>query len=569
MSSMKGTVVISAHPHVRVHTYVSPPDGWLVTTPIVEGPEGLVIFDGQLLNAYAEEVAVYARSLGKPVERIIVSHAHPDHWAGLEILSKAFADATISALPSVRGQIRAGGDMMLTRLKGIFGDRIPTRVTVPTENLELGEHTIAGVRFDFRELIDVESDTQLFALLPDQKIMMAFDTIYSPTDHVPTLAGHFEHWLAVLDDLKAIGAYDEIVIGHNAPTDRAAIDATIAYLRQAMEIHASAKDAASYAADLKAAFPNRAQSGWVDLSASLLYTVSPPSATESPSVRTPGQLAYEVFISDPIPFNEVEKAPNGDPRMFQPISSTLIFGDTDAVLVDPPMTFDQTERVAQWIERRGKRLVHIFITHGHGDHWFGTGPLLRRFPGASVLASPGTIEVMRYHASPEVRTQVWDKSFPGQIPETPVLATTPPGHTFDPEGNELRIIEVGHSDTDKTTVLHVPSIGLVVAGDVVYNGVHQYLAEATNGGLRAWMKGLDIVAALRPRHVVAGHKNKALQDDPKTIDETRRYLEDAERLVSSSHTAREFYDAMLTLYPDRLNPSALWFWSARGLFPQG
>jgi hypothetical protein len=78
---------------------------------------------------------------------------------------------------------------------------------------------------------------------------------------------------------------------------------------------------------------------------------------------------------------------------------------------------------------------------------------------------------------------------------------------------------------------------------------------------------LSIVTALRPRHIVAGHKNKVLPDDPKIIDETRRYLEDAERLVSRSQTAREFYDAMVTLYPDRLNPSALWFWGAKVLFP--
>jgi glyoxylase-like metal-dependent hydrolase (beta-lactamase superfamily II) len=279
-----------------------------------------------------------------------------------------------------------------------------------------------------------------------------------------------------------------------------------------------------------------------------------------------GTLSYQVFISEPVPFDTADTDPNGYRRLFSPISSTLIFGDTDAVLVDPPMTIEQTERVAQWIADSDKRLKHIYITHGHGDHWFGTAPLLRRFPDASVFASPGTIEVMRYHASPEVRAQLWDKSFPGQIPDSPVLATPPPGNKFELEGNELRIVEVGHTDTDKTTVLSVPSIGLVVAGDAVYNGVHQYLVEAANGGLQKWMQALDIIAALRPQRVVAGHKNKDLEDDPKTIEETRRYLQDAERLIGSSHTALEFYNAMMELYPDRLNPGALWFWGAQSLF---
>src|SRR6266850_2131815 len=278
MTSMKGTVVINAYPTLRVHTYVSPRDGWLVTTPIIEGPEKLVIFDGQLLNAYAEEVAAYAHSLRKPVERIIVSHAHADHWAGLDVLSREFADAQISALPTVSTQIRAGGETMLAGLRGLFGDAITRRVTVPNGNIRLGADTIAGARCEIRELTDVESDTQVLILLPDQKVMMAFDTIYSATDHVPTLAGHFEHWLAVLEDLKTIGDYDEIVIGHNAPTDRSAIDTTAAYLHKAKQIHANSKDAASYADNLKAAFPNRAMPEFVDLSASLLYMARPSTA---------------------------------------------------------------------------------------------------------------------------------------------------------------------------------------------------------------------------------------------------------------------------------------------------
>ena len=282
-----------------------------------------------------------------------------------------------------------------------------------------------------------------------------------------------------------------------------------------------------------------------------------------------GQLRYQVHISDPIPFSSPETAPNGDRQMFQYTASTLISGDRDAVLVDPPMTTEQTARVIKWIEASGRTLKNIFITHGHGDHWFGTGLLLEHFPDVTVFAAPGTIDVMRFHASPEVRARVWDKQFPNLIPEASVVATTPSGNAFELEGSELRIVEVGHTDTDNTTVLHVPSIGLVVAGDAVYNGVHLYLAETPNGGIQKWVAALDTIAALRPRAVIASHKNPALDDDPKAIDETRAYLEDAERLAQTSHGALEFYNAMLERYPSLLNATALWFWGARALFPTG
>jgi glyoxylase-like metal-dependent hydrolase (beta-lactamase superfamily II) len=101
---MKGMVVVSDYPNVRIHTYVSPPDGFLVNTHMVEGEAALVIFDGQLLNAYAAEVAAYASRLGKPVEQIIVSHGHPDHWAGLEVLAARFPTASIVALAGDEGR---------------------------------------------------------------------------------------------------------------------------------------------------------------------------------------------------------------------------------------------------------------------------------------------------------------------------------------------------------------------------------------------------------------------------------------------------------------------------------
>jgi glyoxylase-like metal-dependent hydrolase (beta-lactamase superfamily II) len=77
---------------------------------------------------------------------------------------------------------------------------------------------------------------------------------------------------------------------------------------------------------------------------------------------------------------------------------------------------------------------------------------------------------------------------------------------MDLEGHELVAVELGHTDTDDTTCLHVPSIGLVVAGDAAYNDVHLYLAESSAQTRREWIDALDKIEALNPRAVVASHK---------------------------------------------------------------
>jgi glyoxylase-like metal-dependent hydrolase (beta-lactamase superfamily II) len=205
------------------------------------------------------------------------------------------------------------------------------------------------------------------------------------------------------------------------------------------------------------------------------------------------------------------------------------------------------------VERSGKRLAVIYATHGHGDHWFGTAQLIDRIPGAVPYATEGTIRMMHKQATLG-REQMWDKAFPGQIPATPVLARPIRDDGFLLEGNILGAYEAGHIDTDGTTFLHVPSIDLVVAGDVAYNDVHPYILEGRGGGLVAWLGALDRIAGLEPRAVVAGHKNQDRPDNPAIIDETRQYLRDVQRLLDEKPTAREFFDRMMRIHGDRLNP---------------
>jgi Metallo-beta-lactamase superfamily len=269
-----GAVLVNQFGPVKIHSYLSPAEGLHVNTQMVEGPNAVVIFDAQLLLPYANEVASYVQMLGKPIDRIILSHAHTDHWSGLQVLTDRFPDARVFALDGVADQLRARGQARLDSFRPIYGDSIATKVTIPTEAITEGSQRIDGITYDFRRFVDAESDLQLAALLPEQKVLMAFDLVFSPNEHVFTVVDHFDHWMIILERLKALQGYDTITIGHDTPVHRSAIDSTMTYIRRAKEIHAASADAKTYSESLKAAFPDRRLAGVVDFSAKLLYAAA-------------------------------------------------------------------------------------------------------------------------------------------------------------------------------------------------------------------------------------------------------------------------------------------------------
>ena len=287
----------------------------------------------------------------------------------------------------------------------------------------------------------------------------------------------------------------------------------------------------------------------------------------APTQANPVVLHWEVFVTPGIPIVTRDKPPDVRETYFQAMASTLIYGVRDAVLVDAFMTVKQANALADWVVARAKNLTTIYITHGHGDHWFGVATLLERFPHAKAVATPSAVKVMRQNASPEALKGIWKASFPGQIPDRLVIAEELEGHVIDLEGHELVAVELGHTDTEYTTCLNVPSIGLVVAGDAAYNDVHLYLAESNAQTRREWIAALDTIESLNPSAVVASHKRPENDDHPRIIEETRQYIRDFDRLVEMTTSAQDLFDKMLELYPNRVNPGwALWS-SARAVKP--
>lgn len=273
------------------------------------------------------------------------------------------------------------------------------------------------------------------------------------------------------------------------------------------------------------------------------------------------QLRAAVHVASPIPaLSPGGSGPSGD---WSPISCTLIYSDKEAVLVDTPITVQQTRLLLNWIEDTapGRKLSFIYVTHGHGDHWFGIPLLLQRWPNAIPVATAGTVVHMKENTAPDFFNQHWQTRFPGQIFQ-PFVFAQPLGEDgqFVLEDKwTFQAIECGHTDTHSSTVLWVPDLRLVVAGDVVYGSCHQMLAYANSKHLRQeWIAAIEKVEALSPSNVIPGHKRAAEIDGVWHMTATKAYIEDFGALwASNPGSAQEVYDAMRELYPGRLNLTAL------------
>lgn len=269
-------------------------------------------------------------------------------------------------------------------------------------------------------------------------------------------------------------------------------------------------------------------------------------------------LTVDVYVAPMRPFAGAPAQGPGDDPMWSPMSSTLIAGAEEAVLVDTLVTLDQVDALAEWVRGFKKRVTGVYITHGHQDHWIGLARIQKHFPQARGIATPEVVERARFEATDPQLSAYWKAIFPGELPQTAVLPQPLDGDQFELEGQVLRAVSVGQGDTEFSTVLHVPSAAAVVAGDVVYNRVHMMTAETDEKSREAWIASLDAVAAVNPKIVVAGHKSVGAPDLPESIGASQQYLRDFSRIVNEQGSVEDVVNAMLKLHGDRDNPRALW-----------
>lgn len=230
-----------------------------------------------------------------------------------------------------------------------------------------------------------------------------------------------------------------------------------------------------------------------------------------------------------------------------PVSSTLVAGPEEAVLIDAQFQRDDAQSVLKMIQDSGKDLTTIYISHGDPDFYFGLDVITAAYPEAKVVASPETLAHIR--ATVEKKISYWGPILSENAPRASVEPERLAGDTLTVDGAELKIIGLDGHDP-KHSFVWIPSAGVVTGGVVVYEGVHVWMADAKTLEAREnWRKTLADLLALDPKRIIPGHFIGESDQSADAVAFTLEYLTAFEEEAAKAADAAGLTAAMQARYP--------------------
>ena len=264
------TVTVQDASGITVHSLTADVSVFANTTHFIETENSLVAFDTQFLLPNAVDMRAYAAEIGKPIDRVFITHDHPDHFLG----SEAFNDLPIYALQETSDLIQQNGDAEVAEKQAQFGaDSIAGTYVVP-QIVQPGSLEIDGITYVFENVVDAEAANQLVIRIPNHGVIITGDIVYSGVHLI--LAGQIDPWTTALQNLEAGGdQYPVVLAGHGVPATPAVYDGNVQWLAAAKELIATVGITAdAYRQGLIDAFPDLDMQAAIDFAIPFLFPSS-------------------------------------------------------------------------------------------------------------------------------------------------------------------------------------------------------------------------------------------------------------------------------------------------------
>jgi len=229
-------------------------------------------------------------------------------------------------------------------------------------------------------------------------------------------------------------------------------------------------------------------------------------------------------------------------------NSEIIDGSREVMLVDAQLTRTNAERVLQEIRETKKPLSVIYITHEHADHFLGLEVFKQAYPGVRIIANSAVTD--RINKVYQEKVDKW-KEVLGSSATSQVVAIEKFDDNFiEFEGSRIEVLKSIQGDTDENTMLWIPGQRILIAGDVLFNGMHVYTAETDSKARGKWLSSLQKIRELKPSVVVPGHgKVGGPLDATTAVNFTENYLLVFEEELKNAKDPDSLVNAMKERFP--------------------
>src|SRR6202790_4812714 len=235
-------------------------------------------------------------------------------------------------------------------------------------------------------------------------------------------------------------------------------------------------------------------------------------------------------------------------------NSVIIEGAREVMLVDAQLTKTNAERVLQEIRETKKPLSILYISHEHPDHFLGLEVFREAYPGVRIIANSAVTD--RISKVYQEKIDKWKKILGSGATSHAVAIENFDGNFIEFESSKIEVLKNIQGDTDENTMLWIPGQRILIAGDVLFNGMHVYTAETDSKAREKWLNSLNKIRTLKPSVVIPGHSKVGAPLDAGTaVDFTENYLFVFEDELKRAKDPDTFINAM----KERFHSAAL-FW---------